>query len=162
MRRLESLPQTRRDVPAGFARIRRARHDHLQSRGAEPTDEELSSATGLSVAQLETLQATQRTPRSMEEQLGTDDGFTTTIGETIVDPRAEQAYQQVLDDLELRGVSDLTETLEERERTVVAAHYGLGTRPQTLSEIGAGLGLTAERARQIEAGALGKLRAALV
>jgi DNA-directed RNA polymerase sigma subunit (sigma70/sigma32) len=96
MRRLESLPQTRRDVPAGFARIRRAHHDHLQSRGAEPTDEELSSATGLSVAQLETLQATQRTPRSMEEQLGTDDGFTTTIGETIVDPRAEQAYQQCL------------------------------------------------------------------
>ena len=44
---------------------------------------------------------------------------------------------------------------------MIRAHYGLGQDAQTLSEIGAGLGLTAERARQIEAGALGKLRAAL-
>ena len=56
---------------------------------------------------------------------------------------------------------DLTEQLDERERTVIRAHYGLGQDAQTLSEIGAGLGLTAERARQIEAGALSKLRAAL-
>ena len=44
---------------------------------------------------------------------------------------------------------------------MIRAHYGLGQSTQTLSEIGAGLGLTAERARQIEAGALSKLRAAL-
>ena len=55
----------------------------------------------------------------------------------------------------------LTERLEERERTVIRAHYGLGTTAQTLSEIGAMLGLTAERARQIEVAALGRLRAAL-
>ena len=44
---------------------------------------------------------------------------------------------------------------------MIRAHYGLGQDAQTLSEIGAELGLTAERARQIEVGALGKLRAAL-
>ncbi len=45
--------------------------------------------------------------------------------------------------------------------TVIRSHYGLGQEARTLSEIGAGLGLTAERARQIEATALTKLRQAL-
>jgi hypothetical protein len=39
------------------------------------------------------------------------------------------------------------------------AHFGLGRPAQTLGEIGGALGLTAERARQIEVGALDKLRA---
>jgi DNA-directed RNA polymerase sigma subunit (sigma70/sigma32) len=41
---------------------------------------------------------------------------------------------------------------------VLQRHYGLGEPPQTLSRIGAGLGLTAERVRQIEKEALEKLR----
>ena len=104
---------------------------------------------------------TERTPRSMQEQLTDGDEATATIGDTIVDPTAEHAYQQVLDAFEIRDVHDLTEQLDERERTVIRAHYGLGQDARTLSEIGAGLGLTAERARQIEAAALSKLRAAL-
>ena len=144
-----------------LAQIRRARSEHLQMHGVEPTIDELSRATGLTPAQLERLQATERTPRSMQEQLTHGDEATATIGDTIVDPSAEQAYQQVLDAFEIRDVHDLTEQLDERERIVIRAHYGLGRDAQTLSEIGAGLGLTAERARQIEAGALSKLRAAL-
>jgi DNA-directed RNA polymerase sigma subunit (sigma70/sigma32) len=58
-------------------------------------------------------------------------------------------------------VRNLADQLDERERAVLLAHYGLGQTAQTLSEIGAGLGLTAERARQIEVGALNKLREAL-
>jgi RNA polymerase primary sigma factor len=64
----------------------------------------------------------------------------------------------VLDELEIGYLRDLTDELDERERAVVRAHYGLGEESQTLSEIGAGLGLTAERARQIEVEALSKLR----
>jgi RNA polymerase primary sigma factor len=133
-----------------LARMRHARRDHLEANGSEPTTEELSRATGLTPAQLESLEAAERAPRAVEA-----------VGDSIVDPAAEQAYQQVLDDLEIRDVRDLTDELDERERTVIRAHYGLGVQEQTLSEIGAGLGLTAERARQIEAGALSKLRAAL-
>jgi len=144
-----------------LARIRRARSEHLQLHGVEPNPDELSSATGLTPAQLESLQTTERMPRSTQEQLTGGDEARATIGDTIVDPTAEQAYQQVLDAFEIRDVRDLTEQLEERERLVIRAHYGLGQDAQTLSEIGAGLGLTAERARQIEAGALSKLRAAL-
>jgi RNA polymerase sigma factor (sigma-70 family) len=144
-----------------LAQIRRARSEHLQMHGVEPNPDELSRATGLAPAQLERLQATERTPRSMQQPLTDVDEATATIGDTIVDLSAEQAYQQVLDGFELRDVHDLTEQLDERERMVIRAHYGLGQDAQTLGEIGAGLGLTAERARQIEAGALSKLRAAL-
>jgi RNA polymerase primary sigma factor len=144
-----------------LAQIRRARSEHLQLHGVEPTTDELSRVTDLTPAQLERLQATERTPRSTQEQLTGGGEATATIGDTIVDPAAEQAYEQVLDAFEIGDVRDLTEQLDHRERIVIRAHYGLGEDAQTLSEIGAGLGLTAERARQIEAGALSKLRAAL-
>jgi RNA polymerase primary sigma factor len=144
-----------------LAQIRRTRSEHVQMHGVEPNRDELSRATGLTPVQLERLQATELTPRSMQEQPTGKDEAAATIGDTIVDPTAEHEYQQVLDAFEIRDVRDLTEQLDERERTVIRAHYGLGQDAQTLSEIGAGLGLTAERARQIEAGALSKLRAAL-
>jgi RNA polymerase primary sigma factor len=134
-----------------LARIRGARREHQQAHGAEPTTDELSTATGLTRTNLERLQAAERAPRAMEHP----------VSDTIVDPAAEQAYQDVLDELELGYLRDLTDELDERARSVIRAHYGLGEPAQTLSEIGAGLGLTAERARQIEAAALNKLREGL-
>ena len=135
-----------------LARLTRARREHQQKHRAEPTTDELSRATGLTLAQLESLEAAERVPRAMDNELAAD---------TLADPAAEQAYQEVLDELEMGYVRDLTEELDERERIVVRAHYGLGECQQTLSEIGARLGLTAERARQIEVDALRKLRAGL-
>jgi RNA polymerase sigma factor (sigma-70 family) len=144
-----------------LSHIRRARNESLQRGGKEPTTDELSAATGIAAAQVESLLATERTPRGLEERLTADGASGTTIAETIVDPVAEQAYEKVLNALEIHGVLDLTEDLEERERAVIRSHYGLGQEARTLSEIAAGLGLTAERARQIEAAALTKLRQAL-
>jgi RNA polymerase primary sigma factor len=144
-----------------LARIRRARNEYLQSTGREPSTSELSAETGLGPGQLESLLVTERRPRGLEDRLSAEDPSSPTIGETIVDPVAEQAYEKVLDGLEIHGVLDLTEELEERERAVIRSHYGLGQDPRTLSEIGATLGLTAERARQIEAAALAKLRQTL-
>ena len=144
-----------------LSRIRAARSEYLQRHGREPTSDELGAATGLAAPQLESLLATERMPRAIDDRLGTDDPSSPTVGETIVDPVAEQAYAKVLDDIEIDEVLDLTNELEERERAVIRSHYGLGQKPRTLSEIGAGLGLTAERARQIEAAALAKLRQTL-
>jgi RNA polymerase primary sigma factor len=144
-----------------LARIRSARRDHQETHRTEPTTDELSRATGLTHTQLASLQATERAPRAMDAPLTAESEWTTTVGDTIADPAAEQAYQQVLDELEIGYVRDLTDELDERERAVVRAHYGLGQQEQTLSEIGAGLDLTAERVRQIEVAALSKLRARL-
>ena len=145
----------------GLALIKAARREHEQAYGAEPTNEELSDATGFTLEQLERLQATERRPRGMEEQLSADGEATATVGDTIIDPAAERAYEQVLDQLEIRELRGLADQLSERERVVLRAHYGLGEPVRTLNQIGAELGLTAERARQIEVGALTKLREAL-
>jgi RNA polymerase primary sigma factor len=145
-----------------LAQIRTARGEYVQAHGTEPTVDQLSGATGLTPTQLERLQATERKPRALEEPLGAETETSATVGEAIVDPVAEQAYEQVLDEIEIREVRDVADQLDERERAVIRAHYGLLGQPaQTLDQIGGGLGLTAERARQIEAGALAKMREAL-
>jgi RNA polymerase sigma factor (sigma-70 family) len=144
----------------GLAQVRAARRDHVHANGAEPTSTDLTAATGFSRAQLDSLLAVERTPRSFDEVLGAADGATITFGETVADPSAERAYEQVLEDMEIQTVRDLAGRLEERERTVLWGHYGLGRPPQTLKEIGSDLGVTAERVRQIEAEALEKLRQA--
>jgi RNA polymerase sigma factor (sigma-70 family) len=139
----------------GLAQVKAARREHLQAHGAEPTRAELAATTGFTRAQLDSLLAVDRTPRSFEEPLGADEA---TFGEIVPDPGAEKEYDRVLDRMEIQAVRELADRLDERERRILSGHYGLGLPRQTLSEIGADLGLTAERVRQIEVGALEKLR----
>jgi RNA polymerase primary sigma factor len=144
----------------GLARVKGARRDHVQAHGAEPTGAQLAAATGFTQTQLDDLLAVERAPRSFEEPVAAVEGGTATFGDLVADPAAEREYEAVLDKLELKGIRELAGLLDERERTVLWGHYGLGRPAQTLTRIGACLGLTAERVRQIEAGALEKLRAA--
>jgi RNA polymerase sigma factor (sigma-70 family) len=56
-------------------------------------------------------------------------------------------------------VDKLLASLEEREREILRLRYGLDRgEPRTLEEVGSALSLTRERIRQIERGALSKLR----
>ena len=145
------------DAVRRLAQLNAARREHVHSHGAEPTSTELAAATGYTPSQVDSLLAIDRTPRAFEEPLGARTDGAATLGDTIEDPEAEHEYDHILDQVEVR---DLAVHLDERERTVLWRHYGLGQPAQTLSRIGARLGLTAERVRQIEADALDKLRAA--
>jgi RNA polymerase sigma factor (sigma-70 family) len=137
-----------------LAQVKAARSDYVQAHGSEPTDADLSRVTGLPRTQVESLRASERRAHALEEP----SGEAGTVGDAIEDPAGERGYEQVLDRIELREVRSLADELDERARAVVRAHYGLGQPPRTLNEIGAGLGLTAERARQIEVDALQALR----
>ena len=143
-----------------LAEIHRARREHMQTHHREPTDAQLGKATGFSRAQIESLLAAERPARGFDEPLGEADG-SATVGELLHDPAAERALERVLDRSFDRAVSNSIDQLDERERAVIRSHYGLGRPAQTLTAIGGSLGLSAERARQIEAGALAKLRASL-
>lgn len=64
--------------------------------------------------------------------------------------------------VEQEGMADSLKTridrLDERERSVITAFYGIGTAPLTMAEIAADMGLKRERVRQIRDKALRKLK----
>jgi len=141
----------------GLARIREARRAHVEAEGREPSPRELAALVDLSLEQVESLLAVERTPQPLEARAS--DGGPSVIGETLADPVAEEEYERVMTRLEIETIRDLTKTLDAREREILYLHYGLeGAPPQTLRAIGETIGISAERVRQIEAQTLEKLR----
>ena len=143
-----------------LARLKDAHRKTVQTHGREPSVEELVAATGLGREQIEHLLAVERTPRGLEERSGGDETGIHTVGERLSDPEAEDDYERVDRRLEIEDLRHVRGGLSERERTVLRARFGLGGPQKTLREIGGGLHLSAERVRQIEEAALGKLRTA--
>jgi RNA polymerase sigma factor (sigma-70 family) len=143
-----------------LARLRDAQREYLQRHGREPTSAELAAHAGLRLEQVEHLIVAERRPRGLEEPVGGDDDVGSTFGELLADPGAEDAYDHVPRHLEIERVRRLLTGLDERERTIVAGRYGLNGPQRTLRELALVLGVSAERVRQVEQGALAKLREA--
>jgi RNA polymerase sigma factor (sigma-70 family) len=73
---------------------------------------------------------------------------------SVSDPE-EVTVRHLLDE----SVRSAVQKLEERESTVLRRRFGLdGKDEETLAEVGTQLNLSRERVRQIEAGAIEKLR----
>ena len=143
-----------------LARVTNAHRSQLQERGREPSLSELATQTGLTREQVETLIAAERTPRALDEPVGGEEGRVGALGDLLVDPLAEDEYERVVSRLEIEELRGLLSGLSDRERAILRTRYGLDGPEQTLRDIGAAHGLSAERVRQIEQRALGKLRAA--
>jgi len=143
-----------------LAQVKEA-HDELRRQsGRAPALTELAEHTGLDVEQLATLVAADRPPRALEEPLEGEEGALGSFGELIADPLAEDEYERVVSSLTAGALRDLLSDLSDRERAVVRAHYGFDGEAESLRQIAQRLGVSAERVRQLENRALGKLRAA--
>jgi RNA polymerase primary sigma factor/RNA polymerase sigma factor len=76
--------------------------------------------------------------------------------------RGNQTFEEGAQQTREAQVEKILRRLDEREQKIIMGRFGLerGHEPQTLKEVGASLGVTKERIRQIEARALSKLRLA--
>ena len=80
------------------------------------------------------------------------------LGEMISDERMRTPDEETVDSDNLTFVKDQLEKMDPRDAAVLKMRYGIGEyAPKTLKEIGAALGLTRERVRQIETDALTRL-----
>jgi len=145
-------------VNTALNRIRRERQRLLQELGREPTEQELADATGLDPVRMVELQAAPGAPVSLELPVGEDEEQE--LGDVLADTESASpediATTQTLKD-EVQRV--LEAVLTPRERLVLQLRFGLGNgQAHPLEQVGRELGITRERVRQIEAGALAKLR----
>ncbi len=145
-------------VNTALNRIRRERQRLLQELGREPSELELAEATGLDPIRMVELQAAPGAPVSLELPVGEDEEQE--LGDVLPDTEAaspeDVATTQTLKD-EVQRV--LESVLTPREQLVLQLRFGLGNgQAHPLEQVGRELGITRERVRQIEAGALAKLR----
>jgi RNA polymerase primary sigma factor len=142
---------------ADLSRITRTAETLRQDLGREPTPEEISENTGLSVdvvrslAALNTRDVRLDAPLDPEGERSLIERF---IAEEQGDPE-EQAMERFLTeqiDMALRSLAP-------RDAKVLKLYFGLdGGREHTLEEIGGMLGVTRERVRQLRDRALKRLR----
>jgi RNA polymerase primary sigma factor len=126
--------------------------------GRQPTPAEIGAQMGITGERVEEAFRAARVPISLETSIG-DEGDST-LADLVADDLgpgpAEQAedivFGQALD-------RSLAERLTPREAEVLRLRYGLSdNRERTLAEVGKELGISRERARQLEAEAMRKLR----
>jgi RNA polymerase sigma factor (sigma-70 family) len=141
--------------------LKRARLEYQQTHRREPSVGDLADATELPREQVESLIAIERAPRGLDERLPGEDATAASFAQRLADPFSEDAYERIDHVIEVERLRDLTAGLDERERSIVFAHYGIGCRQRTLREIAIGFDLSVERIRQLEERALGKLRRAV-
>ena len=144
-----------------LSQLKRAHGEYVAEHGREPSGNELAASTGLSHHQVGEMLALEHVPQSMDAPIHRPEGDLGVFGELLADPLAGDAYEQLLDHSEIEQIRALLGGLSDRERMILRARYGLDGLEESLRDLGEQVGLSAERIRQIEQRALGKLRAAV-
>lgn len=126
------------------------------SQGRAPSVQDLSTALGWKPQEVEDLLIAVQ-PITQLQQPVTDDGDA--LQDVLEDTQAPQPDALMAEEQLRRGVVACLSRLTEREALIVRLRYGLDMHePHSLQEIGALLGITRERVRQLEKQTLTKLR----
>ena len=140
----------------------RTRNELSATLGREPTDEEVAEKLGWSVGEVGAAIELLADVASLDQPVGGEDG-STELGEFIEDERASEVPEAVIREMENTLLKEWIGQMSDRERHVLVRRYGLDERePATLAELGAELGITRERVRQLQRSAEWRLRGRLV
>jgi len=138
-------------------RLMRARRQLAQKFNREPTEEELAKESGFPLKRVQELLDLVEDPVSLETPVGDGESL---YADLIEDIHSERPDETTSHKLRRKELAEALLRLNPRMRRVLSLRFGLnGEPPQTLEEVGVGLGITRERVRQLEARALRELRA---
>ena len=146
-------------IPAHTAeRIRKVEHARaalLQKNGEEPAAELIAQVCDIPVAKVRQLMQYAPEVCSLDAPVGEDD----TLGILLEDMEAPQPCEELIRDELVRIMDKLLGSLNQRQQQVLRLHFGMddGTC-HSLEEIGKILGISKERARQIEKQAMSSLQ----
>ena len=137
--------------------IRRAEVKLRETLDREPNDEEVADELGLDARRVRRYRDASRAPVSLDSPVSSDNE--TAISEIVADANAAAPFDALLKNNDNELVKEVLATLDARESRILAMRFGLDNgRPKTLEEVGARLGVTRERIRQIQEQALQKMR----
>ena len=137
--------------------VRNSQQVLRQRLSREPLLSEIAAEVGLDCRRVDELLNYEQQPISLETAMGED----RSAGAELVEDDTNWAYPEatISERMQREEVRSALDSLDDRLRLVLQLRFGLaGQRPQSLVEVGRELGVTYERARQLEARALDKLR----
>jgi RNA polymerase primary sigma factor len=143
-------------VDEQLGRLRRAQARLAERLGREPSTGELAAAMRLPVEGVVRLQGAAKAVTSLDTPIG-DDGAV--LQDLLEDEQAAGPDELALEAVGREALEQALAALPERARQVLILRYGLDSgTPRTLEEVAAVLGVSRERARQMEVRALATLR----
>lgn len=124
--------------------------------GREPSDEEIAEKMELPLKKLTAIKrAIIKEPISLETPVTED----LNVGDYVEDTTYNSPETQTRNNIVKGSVEDLLETLSDREKKIITCRFGInGETPKTLEQLGEVMGYSKERIRQLEDGALRKIR----
>ena len=138
-------------------KVKKVSSQLLHEQGKEPTAEEIAERLEMSVDKVREIMRVAQEPVSLETPIGEEED--SHLGDFIPDDEAPVPAEVASHTLLREQLSEVLDTLTEREEKVLRLRFGLvDGRPRTLEEVGKEFNVTRERIRQIEAKALRKLR----
>ena len=136
--------------------LRRARLTLVQQLNREPSNDELAAEAGIDVQRIAELLGYDQYPVSLE---GSPDDDRPARGELIEDVKSARPETSIAERQRTEAVTSGLNSLDDRLRLVLELRFGLtGETPRSLVDIGKELGVTGERARQLELRALDRMR----
>ena len=143
-------------VDEQVGRLRRTQTRLHETLGREPSDEELAADLDMPVDKVGRLKDTAQAITSLDTPIG-DDGAA--LQDFLEDEQAVGPDELAVEAVGREALEQVLAALPERERQVLVLRFGLDSgTPRTLEEVGAVMGFSRERARQVERDALAALR----
>jgi RNA polymerase primary sigma factor len=137
-------------------KINRMLNKFEQENERRPSVEEISEQTDLPEDKVDEAMAANTRHVSVDAPF--IDGEDNSLLDVLINDNAPMADRQLVLESLRSEISNILQTLNDRERCVIKAFYGIGEPEMTLEEIGNKYGLTRERVRQIKEKAIRHLR----